>query len=433
MSSEIKFSEKYNPLFELLDGKFPEVDIVLISGGRDSGKTFAATCFLPIAAADYNHRILFTRYTMSSTNNSISKALDNRMELLNLSQDFNYAANEYTCKHNNGLISITGQKTSSGEQTAKLKSLENYSIFVTEEGEELNNYDEWEKIKRSMRATDVRCLSIIIFNPPTKDHMIYKEFYQGVPDGFNGVIGNKMYIHTDYRDNGKENMAPHNWNEYERLRNVYKMYSKLTKAEQDALDKKTIKEAKNYKNTIAGAFRDIAEGVIFDYEIGEFNPDLLPTSFGMDFGFIDPTTCIEVAVDNKRKIVYAREVYYQSGKLSEQVYEEIKDIVGLKLILADAQKIDDITRLQNLGLNIEKCFKGGGLNGSSILPGIKAIKKYDLIIEANSTNLINELNTYCWDPRKVETPIDKKNHSIDALRYVVYDNEMNGGGSLCIT
>jgi len=369
---------------------------------------------------------------MSSTNNSITRALDNRMELLGISEYFNFANNDYIHKTGKGLISITGQKTSSGDQTAKLKSLEGYSIFVTEEAEEMTNFDEWEKIKRSVRANDVRCLSLIIFNPPTKDHMLYTEFYQGVPDGFNGVIGNKMYIHTDYRDNGKDNMAPHNWNEYERLRKVYETYSKLTKEEQAKCDKKVIKEAKNYKNTIAGAFRDIAEGVIFDYEIGDFNPDNLPSTFGMDFGFIDPTTLVEVAIDRKLKKAYLKLHFCKSGVLAEEVYEFIKDIVGLKLILGDASKRDDITRLQNMGLNIEKCFKGGGLDGSSILPGIKAMQVYDLIIDPSSLEMIDEFNNYCWDKRKVETPIDKKNHTIDPVRYVIYDNEINGPTSICI-
>jgi phage terminase large subunit len=148
----IKFSDKYLPLFDLLNGVYPEVDTVLISGGRDSGKTFAITCFVPIAAADYNHRVLFTRQTMSSTDRSITSALDNRLELLGLESDFDFANNDYKCKHNQGLISITGQKTSVGTQTAKLKSLENYSIFITEEGEELTSLEEWKKVKRSIRA-----------------------------------------------------------------------------------------------------------------------------------------------------------------------------------------------------------------------------------------------------------------------------------------
>lgn len=436
----IKFSEKYEPLFHLLDAKkeyengnekYKEesgVDIVLISGGRDSGKTFGAGVMIATAADSYNHRVLYTRYTMSSTNNSITRALDNRMELLQITDNFNFANNDYKSKHGKGLISLTGQKTSSGEQTAKLKSIEDYSIFVTEEGEELTSYEEWEKIKRSIRANDVQSLSMIIFNPPTKDHWLYTQFYQGVPDGFNGIIGNVMYIHTTYQDNGKENMAPHNWNEYERLRLVYEHWL----ANPTTTDKKIIKEAKNYKNTVLGAFRDIAEGVIFDYEVGEFNPDNLPTTFGMDFGFVDPITLVEVAIDNKRNIAYVKQHLYKSGILAEDAYDLIKDKVGLKLILADAQKIDDIARLQNLGLNIEKCFKGGGLNGSSILPGIKAMKNFDIVVDPNSSELIHEFNNYCWDIRKVETPKAGNDHLIDAVRYVIYDNEINSNTSLCL-
>ena len=424
----IKFSEKYEPLFELLDGKHERVEVVLISGGRDSGKTFTAGCFVGVGAGIYNHRVLYTRYTMTSMSNSISKALENRLDIMNLSDEFSFANNEYSHKNSKGIISFTGQKTSSGEQTAKLKSLEDYSIFITEEGEELLSYDEWEKIKRSIRATDVRCLSIIIFNPPSKDHWMYEKFYQNIPDGFNGVVGNIMYIHTTYLDNGKENMAIHNWNEYERLRKVYEYWI----ANPKETDKNIIKEAKNYKNTILGAFRDIAEGVIFDYEIGEFNPDNLPTTFGMDFGFTDPITLVEVAIDNKRMKAYLKLHLYKTGILAEDAYHFIKDIVGLKLILADAQKQDDIFRLQNLGLNIEKCYKGGGINGSSILPGIKSMKKFELIIDSESKKMIDEFDNYCWDKRKVEMPIDKKNHTIDPVRYVIYDNEINGQTELWI-
>jgi hypothetical protein len=38
------------------------------------------------------------------------------------------------------------------------------------------------------------------------------------PDGFNGIVGKTMYIHTDYIDNGKENMALPNWEDYESLK-----------------------------------------------------------------------------------------------------------------------------------------------------------------------------------------------------------------------
>lgn len=409
----ISFSEKYESLFFLLENEFPEVDTVLISGGRDSGKTFAVGCFVGTAANQYNHRILYTRQTMSSTNNSITRALDNRLELLGVQDDFLFANNDYQSKINKGLISITGQKTSTGTQTAKLKSLENYSIFITDEGEELTSYDEWEKIKRSMRATDVRCLSIISFNPPTKAHWIYSQWYENVPEGFNGVIGNVMYIHTTYIDNGKENMAVHNWNEYERLKSVYNLYLATPIDERLQLPKKVIREYKNYKNTILGGFRDSAEGVIFDYVIGDFKEPEYGFVFGMDQGFNDPTTLVKVNVDKKERRIYLKEEYYEVGKTETDIYNSIKEIVKKDRIWCDSAVPMFIKGLKTKGLNIKSCDK------PKITDSIYAMMDYELIIDKNSLNLIRELQNYKWSDKRQDEPIDAFNHAIDAARYAI--------------
>jgi phage terminase large subunit len=409
----ISFSEKYENLFYLLQKEFTKVDTVLISGGRDSGKTFAVGCFVGTAANQYNHRILYTRQTMSSTNNSITRALDNRLELLGVQDDFTFANNDYQSKVNKGLISITGQKTSTGTQTAKLKSLEDYSIFITDEGEELTSYEDWEKIKRSMRATDVQCLSIISFNPPTKAHWIYPQWYENVPEGFNGVIGNVMYIHTTYIDNGKDNMAIHNWNEYERLKSVYELYLATKVDERLSLSKKVIREYKNYKNTILGGFRDSAEGVIFEYEIGEFKEPNYGLVFGMDQGFNDPTTLVRVNVDKKERRIYLKEEYYEVGKTETDIFNSIKEVVKNDRIWCDSAVPMFIKGLNKKGLNIKSCDK------PKITDSIYAMMDYELIIDKDSLNLIRELQNYKWSDKKQDEPIDAFNHAIDAARYAI--------------
>ena len=47
------------------------------------------------------------------------------------------------------------------------------------------------------------------------------------------------------------------------------------------------------------------------------------------------------------------------------------------------------------------------------------IQDYDLVIDESSTDLVKELNNYSWLEKKSETPIDKYNHALDALRYAV--------------
>lgn len=392
--------------------KLKKVDTVLFSGGRDSSKTFSLSTWNVIACADYGHRILYTRQTMSSTDNSISSALENRMELLGLDIEFQSANNNYTLKSGaKGKISITGQKTSVGTQTAKLKSLEDYSIFETDEGEELTSYEEWMKIKRSMRAKDVQCLSIICFNPPTREHWIAEEFYTNIQDGFNGIIDNVMYIHTTYLDNGRENMAEHNWNEYEDLRLNYELYLNTQKEEREFLDKIIIKKYKRYKYDILGGFKQKNEGVIYeDYEIGDFD-DSLPFVHGLDFGSNDPDACVKVAVDEKKKIIYADEKIFQNNLSTDKLDWYLNEKVGKRnLIIGDSAGKRTIGDLYDVGFNIEKTRKG------RVVDEIKLIKGYTIVITKNSVNLQKALNNYHWAVNG-QLPHHDWSDLLDALRY----------------
>jgi phage terminase large subunit len=49
------------------------------------------------------------------------------------------------------------------------------------------------------------------------------------------------------------------------------------------------------------------------------------------------------------------------------------------------------------------------------------MQSQEYLITSSSLNLIKELRSYCWDQdktgAKLNKPIDKYNHAIDALRY----------------
>ena len=332
------------------------------------------------------------------------------MELFGLTDEFNFANNDYHCKEGVGKISITGQKTSTGTDTAKLKSLEDYSIFITDEGEELRKLEEWKKIKRSIRAKDVQSLSIISFNPPTKQHFLYDEFYKHVPEGFNGIKDGVMYIHTTYLDNGKENMAQHNWDEYEALRLNYELYLSTPVKERDNLPRKIRRDYIEYKTAILGGFRDVAEGVIFEYSIGEYVEPEYEQVYGMDQGFTHPTALIKVNVDKSAKKIYLKEEFYKSHQSTSDIYDGIKH-VGNSRIWCDSAVPMFIKDLRNRGLDIKACKK------PEITDSIKTMLDYELIVDKNSVNLQNELNNYRWSDKKKEYPIDDWNHAIDAVRY----------------
>jgi phage terminase large subunit len=97
------------------------------------------------------------------------------------------------------------------------------------------------------------------------------------------------------------------------------------------------------------------------------------------------------------------------------VYELNKTFANDSLIIADCAEPRLINELQDRGLNIEPAVKGA----DSVRFGIALIQDYDLVIDESSIDLIKELNNYCWLEKKSETPIDKYNHALDALRYAV--------------
>ena len=49
------------------------------------------------------------------------------------------------------------------------------------------------------------------------------------------------------------------------------------------------------------------------------------------------------------------------------------------------------------------------------------MQDYEIIVTPESHNIKKELNNYAWHDRKSNTPQDKHNHSIDAIRYAFSD------------
>lgn len=396
------------------------VDTVCLSGGRDSGKTFALACWNVVACADYEHRILYTRQTMTSTKNSIKEALRNRMILLQREGEFKYADDEFTLKENNtiGKITITGQKTSTGTSTAKLKSIEDYSVFQTEEAEETTSYDEWKKIKRSMRASDVQCLSILCFNPPTREHWIAKEFYEDIQDGFCGIRNNVLYIHTTYLDNGKENMADHNWREFEELREVHERVEALTVKEREAIPYRVLRKYEEYKYSILGGFKRKAEGVIYPiYTLKEFDETLAQKGFGIDFGSNDPDALVKVGLDKRNKRIFLKEEYFRANTSYKDLLAVLLNRCGKRSsIIGDCAERRMIIDLRTAGLNIHKSDKKMPVEDQ-----IKMLQDYDFFIDPKSKNLVKAFNNYKWHDKKAGVPDHDWSDLMDGWRYKAYN------------
>ena len=385
----IEINKKYSPIAES-DGRY-----FIVTGGRGSGKSFSVNLLLVLLTYEAGHTILFTRYTLSSTYISIIPEFIEKLELLKIFNDFHITKDEIRNKRSGSKIIFKGIKTSSGDQTANLKSLQGVTTFVLDEAEELTNEDTFDKIDLSVRQLGKHNRVILILNPATKEHWIYKRFFEdkGIQESVNTTKDNVTYIHTTYKDN-IENLSESYLNQIENIKQ---------------------RRPQKYKTQIEGSWLDKAEGVIFtNWQIGKFKK-VGVSVFGQDYGFNDPNTLVETNIDTTRKIIYLKECFYLNGLTTTEIARLNMKHATDNLIIGDAAEKRLIYELKQKGSNIVSSIKGAG----SITYGISLLQDYDLIVDEQSINLIKELNNYSWLEKKSNTPIDKYNHLIDAIRYAV--------------
>lgn len=144
-------------------------------------------------------------------------------------------------------------------------------------------------------------------------------------------------------------------------------------------------------------------------------------SFGMDFGFTnDPTTI--VGIWKQGDDLYLKEYLYKTGLTNRDIDTYLKQFeIGRSEIFADSAEPKSIEELYRMGWNIKPATKGQG----SINIGIDMMKRYRINITVDSLNMIKEFKNYKWAEDKngvtLNVPVDAFNHTIDAVRYALYD------------
>lgn len=169
----------------------------------------------------------------------------------------------------------------------------------------------------------------------------------------------------------------------------------------------------------------VLENIIYpDYEVLAHDQwpqavrEMVPSSYGMDFGFVDPTAVVDVRIRDSAEL-YLHEALYESGLTTSALVGKL-DALGLPKsvdIYADSAEPDRIAELCAAGYNAKPTEK------KPITVGIDTIKSYRIIVSAESVNLLKEIRGYkrreTRDGRVLEEPVDYLNHALDAARYGV--------------
>lgn len=311
---------------------------------------------------------------------------------------------------NKNQIIAKGFKKSSSQQTAKLKSLANFTHVYIEEADE-NSEEDFNQLSDSIRKKGSNIQIWQMLNPPHENHWIIKKWFNLLPSEFEG-----FYI-PELKTEFKEDVTF-----------VYSNY----KHNLQNIDERTILQYEGYKETnlehycsmILGLIPSIKRGRIFkDWKpISDEEYKNLPfdESFGLDFGFKNDPLAL-IGMKHHNQILYFKEYIYEKG-LTNQDFVKRFYALGLdpnSEIFADSAEPKSIEEIAQEGLNIMAVEKPKG----SIISGIKEIEGMrDVFYTENSNNLKSELQEYSWKENKstgqfFDEPIDKHNHLIDAARY----------------
>lgn len=199
-----------------------------------------------------------------------------------------------------------------------------------------------------------------------------------------------------------------------------------------------------YEHVWEGGYRARSKARVFNNWIVEETPEPPAGTvfrFGADFGFaVDPTTLVRCWVhpDRPRTLVVDYEAWEVGCEIDHTPalfagdderdrprWENPQSRRGVPEVLrsnvrADSARPETISYLKQRGFSITGALKGPG----SVMDGIEFIKTFDLLVHPRCKHVIDELKRYSFkvDPHTEEVLpvlVDKKNHTIDALRYAV--------------
>ena len=299
---------KYKPLWNA------RTRYTIVTGGRGSGKSYALSCAMLDSTYLDPYNILYTRWNLTAAEVSIIPEFVEKMEIGECLDAFVVKRQSVINKATGASIWFRGLQQSSGNQVARLKSLNRVKTWVLDEAQELVSEDVFDTIDQSIREKEADNRVILVLNPVDVTHWIYRRFFAeaNVPYDFNGVKGNVTYIHTTWEDNRRN----------------------LSQSFIDIAEDMREKNPEKYAHLYLGEWLVRKAGLIY-HNWQPIRPDEypngLPQWWGNDWGYGgDPDALVRMCYEPVTGTLYVREVCYQTGLLPRDIAARIiKDSQGL--------------------------------------------------------------------------------------------------------
>ena len=359
---------------QLMESDNQDKRIVVAQGGSRSGKTYNILIWWIVKLLQEEDKTLsIVRKTLPALKNSVLKDLVEVLEMMGLYDPRKFHKQEGFYELGSNIINWF-----SVDEPQKLRGSKRNYLFCNESNE--LSMEDWNQL---IFRTDGKV--VLDLNPSEINSWVYD--LEKRDDCY--------YFVSTYKDNPfvSETIKQELLSLKDKDENLYRIYTE--------------------------GLRGVPTKLVFT----KFTPiDTIPTYYkligrGMDFGYNDPTTLVEVYQNNDE--LYIRELLFVRGTTFTDVLYKMEQmgIEKTDTIWCDSASPQYIEELKRHKFNTKPVVK------KSILHGIDLMKRHFLFIEKSSVNVINEFQSYQWktdrDGVLLDMPEDKYNHTIDAIRYVV--------------
>ena len=355
-------------------------------GGRGSAKSHSFATALVIQSAQQPLRILCAREIQKSIKDSVKRLIDDKINECGLSGNFESTDTEIRGR-NGSLFLFAGLRTNPDS----IKSMEGLDRVWVEEANRV-----------SRRSLDLLIPTLrkegselwFSWNPELETDPVDVMFRgdQPPPDA--------LIVQVNYTDNP--------W------------FPDVLRAE---LEYDRGRDPDKYAHVWLGKYSRRSESRVFrNWKVEEFDtPADVIFRFGADWGFsVDPTVLVRCFVDGRN--LYVDQEAWEVGCEIDYTPALFDTIEGSRKwkIVADSARPETVSYMQRKGFKIVPAIKGPG----SLEDGVEFLKSYDIIVHPRCIHVADELTFYSYktDPLTEEIlPVldDKKNHTIDALRYAL--------------
>lgn len=435
----MKITEEFLPLFK------EDFMVCDLYGGRGRGGSYHLTAHaLYELLHNKDLRGFFVRQVSTTIYSSMWQDLKDRMneyegdlshiQITDNPKGDNIARNIRT----GATIKTASFHTSSGQNTAKLKSLAGATNLWVEELEEVFEKD-YLKLEESFRKVGVKIKIVRAFNPPPKEHWLWKD-YDLIPlseeDLIQEILNTSQDSQEDIRDLIKNSRINGQSLDNTYLKAVAKGYKHIAIEGTYSINRKNLSidsitkyEARKYTDfdyycrtylglITSGVERAVLTGAkkITKKEFIEAEGNLL---YGLDFGDTAPNALTINKINEDDKKWYAMELLYIPDRQEDLI--SALDRLGISKripIIPDQAGRHQINKLRQAGYNVIVVSKSHDANISAI----KDLRTFDL--HFCGENLWSEYLGWKYSENKTgeiledEVPEKGNDHLLDGIKYV---------------